>query len=172
MPGRAVRASTAEHLGGGPNTHQAGLVQVVRLLKTPSAMCCVLQGVAGSLPWGVLLTFINDYLSQQQHLSVAHATLVRIFSLALGPLCRCKNIESDNGRGCVRRGLLLKVTKRYLSQQQCLSMACATQACSCPSVTQDMQTQICRDWAGPSSSPHLVTPQIVGARRRWCRCGA
>ena len=40
-------------------------------------MCCVLQGVAGSLPWGVLLTFINDYLSQQQHLSVPQATLVR-----------------------------------------------------------------------------------------------
>ena len=116
--------------------------KVVRLLRTPSAMCCILQaspcpallacmhpwlhvlacrqitlvlcccdhepqaelqkdacrachaqllsrivvqGVAGSLPWGVLLTFINDYLSQQQQLSVPQATLVR----SATPLSEC-----------------------------------------------------------------------------------
>ena len=82
---------------------QSEPVQVVRLLKTPSAMCCVLQGVAGSLPWGVLLTFINDYLSQQQHLSVAHATLVCTFPLALGPLCRCFDTDTDDGSGMLRQ---------------------------------------------------------------------
>jgi len=34
------------------------------------------QGLPGSLPWGVLLTFLNDFLYKDQHLSLAIATLV------------------------------------------------------------------------------------------------
>ena len=40
--------------------------------------CCAwLQGLPGCLPWGMFLTFFNDFLSQQKGLSVPVATMVR-----------------------------------------------------------------------------------------------
>ena len=41
------------------------------------------QGLPGCLPWGMFLTFFNDFLSQQKGLSVPVATMVRstLFSL-------------------------------------------------------------------------------------------
>ncbi len=50
--------------------------KVLRLLSTPSNLCVILQGLPGSLPWGVLLTFLNDYLYKAQHLSIGIATTV------------------------------------------------------------------------------------------------
>lgn len=35
------------------------------------------QGLFGCLPWGMLLTFLNDYLSQNKGLTVPTATAVR-----------------------------------------------------------------------------------------------
>ena len=46
------------------------------LARSRSTCCAVLQGMPGSLPWGVLLTFLNDFLSQHKGLSVASATWV------------------------------------------------------------------------------------------------
>lgn len=51
--------------------------KVGRLFRSPCTCCAVLQGMPGSLPWGVLLTFLNDFLSQKKGLSVANATWVR-----------------------------------------------------------------------------------------------
>lgn len=47
------------------------------LARSRSTLGAVLQGMPGSLPWGVLLTFLNDFLSQQKGLSIANATWVR-----------------------------------------------------------------------------------------------
>lgn len=52
--------------------------KVLRLLSTPSNLCVILQGLPGSLPWGVLLTFLNDYLYKAQHLSIGIATTVSL----------------------------------------------------------------------------------------------
>ncbi|CAK0784876.1 hypothetical protein CVIRNUC_008081 [Coccomyxa viridis] len=41
-----------------------------------STVFAVLQGLPGSLPWGVLLTFLNDFLSQHKNMSIAQATWV------------------------------------------------------------------------------------------------
>lgn len=41
--------------------------------RLPQAM----QGLFGCLPWGMLLTFLNDYLSQNKGLTVPTATAVR-----------------------------------------------------------------------------------------------
>ena len=43
--------------------------------------------MAGSLPWGVLLTFINDYLHVNQRLSTPQATLVRAACLHAERAC-------------------------------------------------------------------------------------
>ena len=48
-----------------------------RVLRTPSNLCCIGQGLPGSLPWGVILTFFNDYLVQEQHRDVGIAASVR-----------------------------------------------------------------------------------------------
>ena len=41
-------------------------------------LMCPFQGLPGCLPWGMFLTFFNDFLSQQKGLSVPVATMVRV----------------------------------------------------------------------------------------------
>lgn len=49
------------------------------LLKTKSVLLLVLQGVPGCIPWGIVNTFLNDYLSQNQGMSIAGATTTTLF---------------------------------------------------------------------------------------------
>ncbi|KAK9832459.1 hypothetical protein WJX74_010797 [Apatococcus lobatus] len=46
------------------------------LLRTPVNWACITQGLFGSLPWGVLLTYFNDFLHTDKRLSLPHATWV------------------------------------------------------------------------------------------------
>lgn len=48
------------------------------LLSTPTNLACIGQGVFGCIPWGMLLTFLNDYLAQEKGLGVQAATTVRV----------------------------------------------------------------------------------------------
>ena len=48
------------------------------LARSRCTLCAVLQGMPGSLPWGVLLTFLNDFLAQKKGMSIASATWVRL----------------------------------------------------------------------------------------------
>ena len=50
--------------------------QSVALLKVPTNLFVFIQGLFGCLPWGVLLTYLTDYLAQNKGLSVPTATLV------------------------------------------------------------------------------------------------
>ncbi|KAK9830293.1 hypothetical protein WJX72_010834 [[Myrmecia] bisecta] len=52
------------------------MAKLRKLCKIRSNICVILQGLPGSLPWGVLLTYFNDFLSQQKGLSTADATFV------------------------------------------------------------------------------------------------
>ncbi|KAK9838287.1 hypothetical protein WJX81_002411 [Elliptochloris bilobata] len=54
------------------------LRKAAALGRTRSNLAVVLQGLPGSLPWGVLITFLNDFLSQQKGLTVPQATVVVI----------------------------------------------------------------------------------------------
>ncbi|PRW58958.1 MFS family transporter: sugar [Chlorella sorokiniana] len=47
-----------------------------RLLLIPTNMLVISQGLFGCLPWGMILTYLNDYLSQNKGLSIQTATLV------------------------------------------------------------------------------------------------
>ena len=53
------------------------LRKVLRVVRTPSNLCCIGQGLPGSLPWGVILTYLNDYLAQEQQLNINVAASVR-----------------------------------------------------------------------------------------------
>jgi len=56
-----------------------------KLIKIKTNLCVILQGMPGSLPWGMLLVFFNDFLAQQKHFSVPAATLVvSIFGIGGG----------------------------------------------------------------------------------------
>ena len=55
--------------------------QSIALLRVPTNMYVFIQGLFGCLPWGVLLTYLTDYLAQDKGLSVPTATMVRIDSL-------------------------------------------------------------------------------------------
>lgn len=50
--------------------------KAARVLCTPTNLCAIGQGLFGSIPWGMLLTFLNDFLAQDRGLSVQHATTV------------------------------------------------------------------------------------------------
>lgn len=52
------------------------------MTKNQSNILLMLQGFTGNIPWGILFTFLNDYLSQERHLSVQKATyLVFLFGI-------------------------------------------------------------------------------------------
>lgn len=51
--------------------------QSVALLRVPTNLLVFIQGLFGCLPWGVLLTYLTDYLAQNKGLSVPTATVVR-----------------------------------------------------------------------------------------------
>jgi predicted MFS family arabinose efflux permease len=46
------------------------------LLQCPSVLLGVFQGAPGCIPWGIVNTYLNDYLSSDRGLSVEGATLV------------------------------------------------------------------------------------------------
>lgn len=46
------------------------------MLCIPTNVLAILQGLFGCLPWGMLLTFLNDFLSQNKGLSVPTATAI------------------------------------------------------------------------------------------------
>lgn len=50
-----------------------------RLLLIPTNAMAILQGLFGCIPWGMILTYLNDYLSQNKGLSVQGATAVLLF---------------------------------------------------------------------------------------------
>ena len=59
------------------------LKKLALLGKSRSTLGAVMQGMPGSLPWGVLLTFLNDFLSQRKGLSIAAATWVGLLSVMM-----------------------------------------------------------------------------------------
>lgn len=50
--------------------------KVRRLFYTPSVLIIFLQGFPGCLPWGMIYVFLNDYLSEDRHMTVQAATAV------------------------------------------------------------------------------------------------
>jgi len=55
---------------------------VAAMTKNKSNILLMLQGLIGNLPWGVIYIYFNDYLSQEQGLSVPQATyVVALFGL-------------------------------------------------------------------------------------------
>jgi hypothetical protein len=60
--------------------------KVKTLLSSPSVALIYAQGVPGSLPWGVMLAFFNDFLAQQKKVPVGGATGVLI-TFGLGGAC-------------------------------------------------------------------------------------
>ena len=88
-------------------------VRKLKLLASNfSTVFAVLQGLPGSLPWGVLLTFLNDFLSQHKGMSISQATLVRTL-LRWHPYSnlrrRCRKLpqtRQQNSHGQSLQGLL------------------------------------------------------------------
>eukprot|EP00804_Cyclotella_cryptica_P019486 CCRYP_006647-RA/>CCRYP_006647-RA protein AED:0.03 eAED:0.03 QI:236/1/1/1/1/1/5/2686/610 len=46
------------------------------LVKCPSVLLAIFQGAPGCVPWGIVNTYLNDYLSSDRGLSIEGATLV------------------------------------------------------------------------------------------------
>ena len=58
-------------------TESINWTKIKRVFTTRSNLCCIGQGLPGSLPWGVILTYLNDYLVQEQRLNESIAATVR-----------------------------------------------------------------------------------------------
>lgn len=54
----------------------AGVAAAARVLAVPSGAAAILQGLPGSIPWGVVMVFMVDYLHAQQGLSVQFAASI------------------------------------------------------------------------------------------------
>jgi predicted MFS family arabinose efflux permease len=57
--------------------------KVGRLVRIPTNILVISQGLPGCLPWGMLLTFLNDYLAQDKGLKVTSATTV-VLAIGIG----------------------------------------------------------------------------------------
>lgn len=74
-----TEAALQVHFEETPGFHYAERVtwrKVGRLLAIPTNVFVIMQGLFGCLPWGMILTFLNDYLSQNKGLAVPTATTV------------------------------------------------------------------------------------------------
>ena len=49
---------------------------ILNLLKTPTVALSLFQGAPGCVPWGIINTFLNDYLSENRGFSVQGATTI------------------------------------------------------------------------------------------------
>eukprot|EP00808_Paulinella_micropora_P032351 g67651.t1 len=62
--------------GAGPTLPANRCQQFKELLRTPSVLLVLLQGLPGCIPWSIAAVFFNDYLSYDAGLTVAAATFV------------------------------------------------------------------------------------------------
>ena len=51
--------------------------QSIAVLKVRTNLFVFIQGLPGCFPWGVLLTYLTDYLAQNKGMTVQRATVVR-----------------------------------------------------------------------------------------------
>lgn len=72
----AVQESNADYNGS------INMGALLEIFKIPTNVCLFLQGIPGSMPWGVIFVYLTDYLSQDAGLSVQQATvLVVVFGV-------------------------------------------------------------------------------------------
>lgn len=64
-------------------TERITAAKVRLLVRIPTNVLVIAQGLPGCLPWGMLLTFFNDYLAQNKGLSVSTATTV-VLAVGIG----------------------------------------------------------------------------------------
>jgi len=75
----ALQRDPSESAGNITYNAEFNLQKLYKLLRIKTNLLAIGQGLPGCLPWGMLLTFLNDYLAQNKGLSVSAAT-----SLVLG----------------------------------------------------------------------------------------
>lgn len=57
--------------------------KVLILVQIRTNLICIVQGLPGCLPWGMVLTFMNDFLAQDKGLSVSTATTL-VLAVGIG----------------------------------------------------------------------------------------
>ena len=79
--GEKERAFTQQSLVSEDNTHYSESIDCAKLailLSTPSVFLIYIQGIPGCIPWGMLYSYLNDYLAIQMG-DVILATMVLVF---------------------------------------------------------------------------------------------
>ncbi|KAL7549777.1 hypothetical protein ACHAWF_013039 [Thalassiosira exigua] len=76
-PATKARPTLPGRLAGYYHEHVKPHLETLRTLsRCPSVLLAVLQGAPGCVPWGIVNTYLNDFLSSDGGLSVEGATLV------------------------------------------------------------------------------------------------
>eukprot|EP00878_Enallax_costatus_P035709 GHUV01039910.1.p1 GENE.GHUV01039910.1~~GHUV01039910.1.p1 ORF type:complete len:368 (+),score=86.75 GHUV01039910.1:356-1459(+) len=83
--GAFEEALTGRLVAGEAYSETMSISKLKRLLRIPSNWIIILQGLPGCLPWGVMQTYINDYLHLNKGFSVELATVViLLFGIGCG----------------------------------------------------------------------------------------
>ena len=81
-PPRGASEAALEGVAAGVRAPEGGaraaFTAARSVLRVPSAAAAILQGLPGSLPWGVLLVFLTDYLVAQRGLTVQYASSIAV----------------------------------------------------------------------------------------------
>jgi len=78
-PKRGVQEEVLSDESGKADFHYAEKInahKLKRLLQSPSFMLLLAQGLPGSLPWGTMIVYFNDFLSQELGFTVQQSTLI------------------------------------------------------------------------------------------------
>ncbi|GLI68460.1 hypothetical protein VaNZ11_012882, partial [Volvox africanus] len=80
-PRGAFEEALRERYAEGMGSYEGSISwpKVAVLLRCPSNVLVIGQGLPGSLPWGMVLTYFNDFLAQQKGFTVQAATVVLLF---------------------------------------------------------------------------------------------
>jgi len=65
-----------------------GIQTLKQIFSIRTNLLCFLQGIPGCIPWGIIVAFLNDFLSQEHHLPLLQAT-VAVSSLFVGTMLGC-----------------------------------------------------------------------------------
>ncbi|CBJ27012.1 MFS family transporter: sugar [Ectocarpus siliculosus] len=72
-----LEAGLQEHFrAGGEYNERLNLNGLRMLAKSPTVLLVLVQGIPGTLPWGVITVFLPDYLHKQRGMSIKTATVV------------------------------------------------------------------------------------------------
>lgn len=114
LDGVALQTEGYVNMEESPNLNiRAQLATFLSVLSTPTVILTMLQGAPGCVPWSIVNTYLNDFLSQDRGMTVEYATFTvlifgigNFFGLLLAGLCGSRLYTLDKRYPSIFAGIM------------------------------------------------------------------